>query len=151
MQRTSLSCGAAIIAAATVAGSATAAVAPAFSRSQARVGSLVSVLQPGGLTWLHSGSRPIRIYLVRASVVSRVIGTGGTVKKGPPPVGVARYIGTWSRTGRLTFRVPPIRAGRYAAVAWCLPCGGTLVGSVPWSVRDGVELHADGSLLTIRA
>jgi hypothetical protein len=52
--------------------------------------------------------------------------------------------------GRLTFRVPRVPAGRYAAVAWCLPCGGTLIGSVPWSVPDGVEMRADGSLLTIR-
>jgi hypothetical protein len=135
---------------AAVAESALAAIGPSFSRPRVRVGEGLSVLQPGGMSWFHGDGRPIRIYLVRASVVSRVIGSDGTTKKGPPPARLATYIGTWSREGRLTFRVPPVPAGRYAAVAWCLPCGGTLIGSVPWSVPDGVEMRPDGSLLTIR-
>jgi hypothetical protein len=136
--------------AAAVAESAAAAISPAFSRPRARVGEPLSVFQPGGLSWFRGDGRPIRIYLVRASVVSRVIGSDSTTKKGPPPSRLATYIGTWSREGRLTFRVPRVPAGRYAAVAWCQPCGGTLVGSVPWSVPDGVEMRLDGSLLTIR-
>jgi hypothetical protein len=148
--RRSVTCVISVVVAAVLAESAVAAIGPAFSRPRARVGEALSVFQPGGLSWFHGDGRPIRIYLVRASVVSRVIGSDGTAKKGPPPSRLVTYIGTWSRKGRLTFRVPHVTAGRYAAVAWCLPCGGTLVGSVPWSVPNGVAMRPDGSLLTIR-
>jgi hypothetical protein len=139
-----------VLAVGLIASGATAAVYPKFSRSQARVGQLVTISQPGGL-WdsLRTDSRPIRIYLVRANIVGSVIGTGSARKVGPPPANRVRYVGTWSSNGRLTFRLPLIRPGRYAAVAWCLPCGGTLIGSVPSSVPDDAYVRTDGSLLTV--
>jgi hypothetical protein len=130
---------------------AAAAVYPKFSRSEARVGELVTIAQPGGLQWLGEDTRPIRIYLVRASVVGAVIGTGLRRKVGPPPANRVRYVGRWSRNGRLTFRLPPLRPGRYAAVAWCRPCGGTLIASFPGSVPDDAYVRRDGSLLTVRS
>src|SRR3954469_17268941 len=118
--------------------SALAAVAPKFNRSMARTGQSITVFQPGGLPWLSRDKRRMRIYLVRAEVVSKVIGADGVQKKGPPPSALARYVGTWTESARLTFRLPPLRVGRYAAVAWCRACGGTLIASVPWSVPSNV-------------
>ena len=139
------------LAAGLMAAQATAAVVPEFSRSQVRIGQLVTVFQPGGLSWLSEDARPIRIYLVRARQLGLVIGRPGTRKVGPPPSTLARYVGTWSRNGRLTFRIPRVQPGRYAAVAWCVPCGGTLIGSFPGSVPDDAYVRRDGSLLRILA
>jgi hypothetical protein len=78
------------LAAAVSASGAAGAITPRFSTSQAHVGDLVTIYQPGG-KW--PGGLPIRIYLVRANIVGSVLTRYGVRRSGPPPPDVGlRYI-----------------------------------------------------------
>jgi hypothetical protein len=130
---------------------AAAAVSPRFDRTSARPGQPVTIYQPGGLGWLRGDARPIRAYLVPAAVAGRVaFRPDGRPRVGPPRSRSAVYVGRMSLPrGRLRFRLPRLRPGRYAAVLWCGPCGGTLIGSVPWDVPAGVVVPRRGLLLRV--
>jgi hypothetical protein len=129
---------------------ASAALVPRFDRASARLGQPVTIYQPGGLGWLKGDRRPIRVYLVPAQIAGRVaFRPNGDSRLGPPRTRRAVYVGRMSiPRGRLRFRLPRLAPGRYAAVAWCGPCGGTLIGSVPYDVPAGVEAPR-GSLLRV--
>ena len=127
-----------------------AAVTPTFDRTRAHVGERVTIFQPGGLHWLAKDSRPIRVYLVPASAAGSMTRRSDGRSRLGPPGRRAVFLGRLRMpAGRLTFAVPHVQPGRYAALAWCGPCGGTLIASVPWNVPDGVEIRNDGSLLRV--
>jgi hypothetical protein len=130
---------------------AAAAVSPRFDRASAHPGQPVTIYQPGGLGWLKGDARPIRAYLVPAAVAGRVaFRPDGRPRLGPPRSRSAVYVGRMSIPGgRVRFRLPRLRAGRYAAVLWCGPCGGTLAGSIPWDVPAGVVVPRRGLLLRV--
>jgi hypothetical protein len=131
---------------------ASAALVPRFDRASARLGQPVTVYQPGGLGWLKGDRRPIRVYLVPAPIAGRVaFRPNGASRLGPPRTRRAVYVGRMSiPRGRLRFRLPRLAPGRYAALVWCGPCGGTLVASVPWDVPADVVVPRNGSLLRVR-
>jgi hypothetical protein len=128
---------------------AQAAITPRFSQAAARPGAIVTVYQPHGLGWLPRRRGPLRVYLVSARIAGSATQLpGGRPRHGPPPR-TAVYVGRLSLPGgRLRFRVPGVPAGRYAAVVWCTPCGGTLLSS-SGDVRPEVEVPPDGTLLRV--
>jgi hypothetical protein len=140
-----------VIALVTAAGAA-AALTPRFNRTSASVGQLVTIYQPGGLDWLKGDRRPIRVYLVPASIAGRIaFRADGTSRVGPPRSRRSVYVGRMTiAAGRLRFRLPKLAPGRYAALLWCGPCGGTLIGSVTEDVPADVTVRPDGSLLRVR-
>jgi hypothetical protein len=109
---------------------ADAAVAPAFTRSQARWGERVGVVQPVPIGKRAPGSRTgIVVYLIPFDR-HRPLANYGWIQDGPPPARLAKIRlgellvdrrGSW----RLSFRVPHVRPGSYTTLVWCRPCGGT--------------------------
>ena len=77
--------------------------------------------------YFESKDKVVRVYLVYAPVIGRVVrpaAGSGIARFGPPPrlQGVYALGQTLSNRPGLTFRVPKVRAGRYAAVIWCAAC-----------------------------
>ena len=104
--------------------SASAKLALTFDRATARPGDLVHVTYGDYFT---SKRKLVRIYLVYAPILGNVVrpaAGGGVTRLGPPPrvSGVYKVGETLSSAPGLTFRVPKVRAGRYAAVLWCATC-----------------------------
>ena len=108
-------------------GGADAAVAPVFTRSQARWDQRVGVVQPVPIGRLPAGAHPgVTVYLIPFDP-RRLY---GSIVDGPPPARLATLRlgelvvdrrGRW----RLWFRVPHVRPGAYTTLVWCRPCGGT--------------------------
>ena len=132
---------------------ADAAVAPVFTRSQARWDERVGVLQPVPIGKRAPGSRTgIELYLIPFDR-DRPLGEYGWIQDGPPPAQLARMRlgelvvdrhGFW----RLSFRVPHVRPGSYTTLVWCRPCGGTTYPH--GSVFVGGYLRRNGVLRVTR-
>ena len=95
-----------------------------FDRTSARPGDRVYLTFGEYFT---STRNVVHVYLVHAPILGDVIrptAGGGIRRLGPPPrlPGVHRVGRTFSGKPGLTFRVPRVRAGRYAAVIWCSTC-----------------------------
>lgn len=104
--------------------SASAKLALTFDRTTARPGDRVHLTYGDYFT---SKRKPVRVYLVYAPILGNVVrpaAGGGVARLGPPPriSGVHEVGKTLSGEPGLTFRVPTVRAGRYAAVLWCATC-----------------------------
>jgi hypothetical protein len=127
-----------------VAAGASAAVAPVFTRTSARPGDRVAVVQPVRIGQPVPGRTGITVYLIPLAWAS----TG--VRDGPPPRSLARHrlgelVGDQHGFWRLWFRVPRVAPGAYTTLVWCRPCGGAAYphGSVfagGFLARNGV-LH----------
>jgi hypothetical protein len=116
-----------VVAAAVWAATASAAVAPLFDRTQARVGERVRIdvgyaPQPKG----------ILLYLIPLRLAPKYVSGGQlpTPAVGPPPADPHLFpLYSPKRDpntldgARLFFRVPRLPAGRYTIVVWCKPCG----------------------------
>jgi hypothetical protein len=107
-----------------VATRASAAVAPVFTRSAARAGERVGVVQRVQIGQpLHS----------RTAIVVYLIPLGRAPSgpfDGPPPRSLANHrlgelVGDSDGFWRLWFRVPGLRPGAYTTLVWCRPCSGT--------------------------
>lgn len=99
----------------------------------------------------------VHIYLVHAPILSSVIGPpsqGSVRRKGPPSVrrGVVKVGRTTSGKPGLSFKVPKVPAGRYAAVIWCSTCSHPyLLATAQGGIPDDAYIRADGTLLRVRA
>jgi hypothetical protein len=103
---------------------ASAKLALTFDRTTARAGDRVHLAYGDYFT---SKRKLVRVYLVYAPILGKVVrpaAGGGVARFGPPPrlAGVHMVGETLSSKAGLTFRVPTVRAGRYAAVIWCAAC-----------------------------
>jgi hypothetical protein len=102
---------------------AAAAVAPVFTRSVARPGDRVGVVQPVRIGKPLHGPTGMTVYLIPLSQA-----TGGPWD-GPPPPSLGRrrlgeLVGDRNGFWRLWFRVPRVPPGAYTTLVWCRPCGG---------------------------
>ncbi len=123
---------------------ASAAVAPVFTRTSARPGERVGVLQLVRIAPAVPGRTGITVYLIPLARAP----TG--VVDGPPRRALAGHrlgelVGDRHGVWRLWFRVPRVRPGAYTTLVWCRPCGGVAYphGSVfagGFLARNGV-LH----------
>lgn len=116
-------CAAALVALA-IPATASAKLALTFDRTSARPGARVHLAYGDYFT---SKEKVVRVYLVYAPILGHVVrprAGGGVARLGPPPriAGVHKVGQTLSAKPGLTFRVPSVRAGRYAAVIWCAAC-----------------------------
>ena len=103
---------------------ASAKLALTFDRTTARPGDCVRLAFGEYFT---SKRNAVHVYLVYAPILGNVIRPrvgGGVATLGPPPrlAGVHKVGQTLSGKPGLSFRVPSVRAGRYAAVIWCSTC-----------------------------
>jgi hypothetical protein len=103
---------------------ASAKLALTFDRASARSGDRVHLAYGDYFT---SKGKVVRVYLVYAPILGNVVrpkAGGGVARFGPPPriAGVHKVGQTLSAKSGLTFRVPNVHAGRYAAVIWCAAC-----------------------------
>lgn len=103
---------------------ATAKLALTFDRTTARPGDCVHLAFGDYFT---SKRNVVHVYLVYAPILGNVVrpsAGGGVARLGPPPrlAGVHKVAQTLSGKPGLSFRVPRVRAGRYAAVIWCSTC-----------------------------
>jgi hypothetical protein len=127
------------------AGSA-AAVAPVFTRSVARVGERVGVVQPVRIGRPLHGRTGIVVYLIPLSLAP------SGVSDGPPPRSLAGHrlgelVGDRHGYWRLSFRVPHLRPGAYTTLIWLRRGAG---GAFPHgSVFAGGYL-ADNGVLNVR-
>lgn len=125
-----------------------------FDRTTARPGERVSLAFGDYFT---SGSNVVHVYLVHAPILGEVIRPaqgGGLRRLGPPPRrrGVVKVGKTTSARPGLRFRVPKLRAGRYAAVIWCSTCRYPyLLASFQGGIPDDAYIRADRTLLRVRA
>jgi hypothetical protein len=104
--------------------SASAKLALTFDRTTARPGDCVRLAFGEYFT---SKRNVVHVYLVYAPILGNVVrpSAGGGVRRlGPPPrlAGVHKVGQTLSGKPGLSFRVPKVRPGRYAAVIWCTTC-----------------------------
>lgn len=118
-----VACAAALVAL-TIPATASAKLALTFDRASARPGDRVHLAYGDYFT---SKEKVVRVYLVYAPILGSVVrprAGGGIARLGPPPrlAGVHRVGQTLSAESGLTFRVPKVRPGRYAAVIWCSTC-----------------------------
>jgi hypothetical protein len=123
-----------------------------FDRASARPGERVELTFGQYFT---SPNHVVHVYLVRASILGRVIRPeigGGGSRLGPPPrlPGVVELGRTSSAKPAFTFRVPTVRASRYAAAIWCSTCPYPYVlASFPSSVPDDAYVRAGRRLLRV--
>jgi hypothetical protein len=102
---------------------ASAAVAPVFTRSTARAGERVGVVQPVNIGQPLHGRTAIVVYLIP-------LGRAPSAPlDGSPPPSLAHHrlgelVGGSDGHWRLSFRVPEVRPGAYTTLVWCKPCGG---------------------------
>jgi hypothetical protein len=98
----------------------------------------------------------VHVYLVRAPIIGDVIRPtlgGGANRIGPPArrAGVHRVGRALSGQSGLTFRVPGLRAGRYAAVIWCSTCASRyLLAAHQGGIPDDAYVPPTRTLLTVR-
>jgi hypothetical protein len=118
-----------VVAAAVWAATATAAVAPLFDRTRARVGERVRI--DVGYAPIP---RQILLYLIPLRLAPKYVSGGSGLPRpapGPPPADPHLLPLSSPRadpsglpgSARLFFRVPRVAAGRYTIVVWCKPCG----------------------------
>ena len=137
-----------------VAPAAEAKLALTFDRASARPGERVTLTFGDYFT---SRDRVVHVYLVRADVLGDVLrpALGGGVRRlGPPArhVDVHKLGRTTSARPRFPFRVPRVRAGRYAAVIWCSDCREPyLLAAFQGGIPDGAAVRPTRALLRVRA
>lgn len=138
--------------AATLAPAAQAKLSLTFDRASARPGERVT-LSFG--SYFTSSDRIVHVYLVRAPILGNVIrpSLGGGVRRlGPPPrlAGVVKVGRTTSGRSTFSFRVPLVRAGRYAAVIWCSTCAQPyLLAAFQGGIPDDAYVRPTRALLRI--
>lgn len=103
---------------------ASAKLALTFDRTTAQPGDCVRLAFGEYFT---SKRNVVHVYLVYAPILGNVVrpsAGGGVARLGPPPRldGVHKVGQTLSGKPGLSFRVPRVRPGRYAAVIWCSTC-----------------------------
>jgi hypothetical protein len=114
-----------LVAAAVATAAASAAVAPVFTRTVARAGDRVGVVQPVRIGRPLHGRTGITVYLVPLAAAP------AGARDGPPARSLVRHplgelVGDRHGAWRLWFRVPHVRPGAYTTLVWCRPCAGTL-------------------------
>lgn len=123
-----------------------------FDRATARPGDRVSLTFGDYFT---SERNTVHVYLVHAPILGDVIRPaqgGGVQRLGPPPRrrGVAKVGQTTSGKPGLSFKVPKLRAGRYAAVIWCSTCSYPyLLASAQGGIPDDAYIRPDRTLLRL--
>jgi hypothetical protein len=131
---------------------ADAKLALTFDRPSARPGDRVQLTFGEYFT---SKDNVVHVYLVRAPILGSVLrpaAGGGTARLGPPPrlAGVHKLGRTLSGKPGLAFRVPAVRAGRYAAVIWCSTCRYKyLLASFQGGIPDGAHVRPTRALLEV--
>jgi hypothetical protein len=132
---------------------ASAKLALTFDRASARSGDRVHLAYGDYFT---SKGKVVRVYLVYAPILGNVVrpkAGGGVVRFGPPPriAGVHKVGQTLSAKSGLTFRVPNVRAGRYAAVIWCAACKYPyLLANWQSGIPEDAYVRPTKTLLTVR-
>lgn len=123
-----------------------------FDRATARPGERVSLTFGDYFT---SDKNVVHVYLVHAPILGNVIrpSQGGGIRRlGPPPRlrGVVKVGQITSGKPGLSFRVPKLRAGRYAAVIWCSTCPYPyLLASAQGGIPDDAYIRPDRTLLRL--
>ncbi len=124
-----------------------------FDRTSARPGDRVYLTFGDYFT---STNNVVHVYLVRAPILGNVIrpATGGGIRRfGPPPrlSGVHKVGRTLSGKPGLTFRVPTVPAGRYAAVIWCSTCPYPYVlANFQGGIPDNADIRPTRALLRVQ-
>jgi hypothetical protein len=124
-----------------------------FDRAAARPGERVTLTFGSYFT---SKRNVVHVYLVRAPLLGEVIRPargGGVNRVGPPPrrVGVHEVGKTLSGRRGITFELPDVRAGRYAAVIWCSTCSTRyLLAAHQGGIPDDAHVRPSRTLLTVR-
>lgn len=131
---------------------ADAKLALTFDRTSARPGDRVYLTFGKYFT---STNNVVHVYLVHAPILGTVLrpaAGGGAVRLGPPPgvAGVHKVGRTISAKPGLAFRVPIVRAGRYAAVIWCSTCRYKyLLANFQGGIPDDAYVRPTRSLLKV--
>jgi hypothetical protein len=124
-----------------------------FDRATARPGDRVTLTFGD---YFASTRNVVHVYLVHAPILGDVLRPsqgGGTVRPGPPArrPGVYAVARTTSGRSAVAFRVPPVRAGRYAAVVWCSTCRSrVLLAAHQGGIPDDAVVRPTRSLLRVR-
>jgi hypothetical protein len=132
--------------------SASAKLELTFDRTTARPGDSVYLAYGDYFT---SKRKVVHVYLVYAPILGNVVrpsSGGGTARLGPPPrlPGVHKVGQTLSGESGLRFRVPTVRAGRYAAVIWCSTCQSPyLLANFQGGIPDGASVRPTKALLRV--
>ena len=132
---------------------ADAKLALTFDRTSARPGDRLYLTFGKYFT---SKDNVVHVYIVHAPILGTVLrpaAGGGTVRLGPPPrrSGVHKVGRTVSGKPGLAFRVPAVRAGRYAAVIWCSTCRyKNLLASFDSGIPDDAFVRQTRSLLSVQ-
>jgi hypothetical protein len=123
-----------------------------FNRTSASPGDRVALTFGRYFT---STQNVVHVYLVHAPILGDVIRPtmgGGVRRLGPPPrrVGVHEVGRTLSGKPGIVFRVPSVRAGRYAAVIWCSTCRYPyLLAAHQGGIPDDAYIRGTATLLTV--
>ena len=147
------SVAAAVLAAALFPGAAHAKLSLEFDRQAARPGDRVTLTFGSYFT---SKRNVVHVYLVRAPIIGDVIRPargGGANRVGPPQqrAGVHKVGKTFSGRAAIAFRLPRLRAGRYAAVIWCSTCSTRyLLAAHQGGIPDDAHVRPTRTLLTVR-
>jgi len=97
----------------------------------------------------------VHVYIVHAPILGNVIrpAAGGGIRRlGPPPrlAGVHKVGRTLSSKPGLSFRLPKVRPGRYAAVIWCSTCQYPyLLASHQGGIPDDAYIRPTRTLLRV--
>jgi len=143
---------AAVLASSALAPQASAKLQLKFDRATARPGERVSLTFGDYFT---SDTNVVHVYLVHAPILGNVMRSaqgGGTRRLGPPPRlrGVVKVGKTTSGKPGLSFKIPEVRAGRYAAVIWCSTCPYPyLLASAEGGIPDDAYIRSDRTLLRV--
>ncbi|MDQ3091135.1 MAG: hypothetical protein M3R46_05620 [Actinomycetota bacterium] len=143
----------AVLTAVVLPAAADAKLALTFDRASARCGDRVYLTFGDYFT---STSNVVHVYLVHAPILGNVLrpaAGGGTTRLGPPPriSGVHKVGRTLSGKPGLAFRVPSVRAGRYAAVIWCSTCKYKyLLANFQGGIPDDAYIRPTRTLLRVQ-
>ena len=99
------------------------AVSVRFSRTHARPGERIEILETGRLGWAPGKPTGLRVYLIPVRFAGRFVTYTGSAPQGEPPAWARRhYAGELvaDRRGiaRLRFRIPRLAAGRWTTLVW---------------------------------
>lgn len=124
-----------------------------FDRASAKPGQRVTLTFG---RYFESENKVVRVYLVHAPVLGSVVrpaAGGGTVRFGPPPrIDGVHPVGQASSGSKgLTFRVPRVKPGRYAAVLWCATCRSpALLAVFQGGIPDDAAIRPTKALLRVK-
>jgi hypothetical protein len=144
---------AALVLAGVLAGDASAAISLVFSKLHARPGERMSAYQPGGLAWRPGEHAGVTVYLIPTSLLPSFGAAGirhGRPRTGPRVRLLGELVGDAHGVGRVVFRVPRVRPGRYTTAVFCRPCGNTYFASRFRDNPDRYSRHPDPGILRVR-